>query len=289
LIDDNPSVLHYHRHLTNLISGEGSFVTQVAVITNPPNRQVAVTADPPLRVDVVSGGSGGSSNAAEIQSIDSKLPALVSGGVPVAPNVARGAGNVDAVTQRVTLAAGDPAVTTIGAQVDAAAAADGLGNYGIVAALKRGLLNWSALLGRIPVAVSGRVPVDGSGVTQPVSASALPLPSGAATEATLAALNTKIPAQAITGLLPVDTLGTPGAPRVQPTTGTAAGIALTPTCRRVSMFATAGAWYSLSGTATATSPYIGAGERLDFDVPASTTISVLRETTDGSIRITELV
>jgi hypothetical protein len=29
--------------------------------------------------------------------------------------------------------------------------------------------------------------------------------------------------------------------------------------------------------------------RLDFDVPASTAISVLRETTDGSIRITELV
>jgi hypothetical protein len=122
-----------------------------------------------------------------------------------------------------------------------------------------------------------------------VSAAALPLPSGAATETTLSALNTKIPAQAIAGLLPVDTLGTPGAPRAQATSGTAAGIALTPTCRRVSMFATQGAWYSLSGTATAASHYIGAGERLDFDVPASTTISVLRETTDGSIRITELV
>ena len=122
-----------------------------------------------------------------------------------------------------------------------------------------------------------------------VSAAALPLPSGAATETTLAALNTKIPDQAIAGLLPVDTLGTPGAPKVQATSGTAAGITLTPTCRRVSMFATAGAWYSLSGTATAASHYVGAGERLDFDVPASTTISVLRETTDGSIRITELV
>ena len=122
-----------------------------------------------------------------------------------------------------------------------------------------------------------------------VSAAALPLPSGAATETTLSALNTKIPAQAITGLLPVDTLGTPGAPRVLATSGTAASVTLTPTCRRVSMFATQGAWYSLSGTATATSHYIGAGERLDFDVPASTTISVLRETTDGSIRITELV
>ena len=93
----------------------------------------------------------------------------------------------------------------------------------------------------------------------------------------------------VPGLFPVDTLGTPGAPRVQATSGTAANIVLTTTCRRVSMFATQGAWYAISGTATATSHYIGAGERLDFDVPASTTISVLQETAAGSIRVTELV
>ena len=121
-----------------------------------------------------------------------------------------------------------------------------------------------------------------------ISATTLPLPTGASTETTLAALNTKIPAQAISGLLPVDTLGTPGVPRVQATSATAANIILTTSCRRVSMFATQGAWYSLSGAATATSHYIGTSERLDFDVPASTTISVLQETTAGSIRITEL-
>ena len=93
----------------------------------------------------------------------------------------------------------------------------------------------------------------------------------------------------VPGLFPVDTLGTPGVPRVQATSGTAANIVLTTTCRRVSMFATAGAWYSISGTATATSHYVGAGERIDFDVPASTTISVLQETVAGSIRVTELV
>jgi hypothetical protein len=64
---------------------------------------------------------------------------------------------------------------------------------------------WSTSLdaATVPVAVTGpltdtqlrasRVPVDGSGVTQPVSAVALPLPAGAATSATqareLAALN----------------------------------------------------------------------------------------------------
>jgi hypothetical protein len=110
-----------------------------------------------------------------------------------------------------------------------------------------------------------------------------------ATEDTLTALSEKIPDQTIPGLFPVDTLGTPGVPRVQATSGTAANIVLTTTCRRVSMFATAGTWYSISGTATATSHYIGAGERLDFDVPASTTISVLQETAAGSIRITELL
>ena len=109
-----------------------------------------------------------------------------------------------------------------------------------------------------------------------------------ATEDTLTALSAKIPEQTTPGLFPVDTLGTPGAPRVQATSGSAAGVTLTSTCRRVSMFATQGTWYSISGTATSSSHYIGAGERLDFDVPASTAISVLRETTDGSIRITEL-
>ena len=47
---------------------------------------------------------------------------------------------------------------------------------------------------RLPVLVSGRTPVDGSGVTQPVSAASLPLPAGAATETTLAAMNAKMPA-----------------------------------------------------------------------------------------------
>ena len=91
------------------------------------------------------------------------------------------------------------------------------------------------------------------------------------------------------GLLPVDTLGTPGTPRVQATSSATVSIVLTTTCRRLSMYATQGTWYSISGTATATSHYIGAGERLDFDVPADTTISVLQESAAGSIRITELL
>lgn len=230
-------------------------------------------------------------------------PVPVSGPLQ-ASDIDLGGGVLTAKTQRVTLASDGPIVTGIGSTSDAAAAADGTGNYNIISALKRGLLNWATLLGRIPALVSGRMPVDGSGVTQPVSGpltdtqlratavpvslTSTPLPTGAATEATLSALNTKVPAQSIPNLLPVDTLGTPGVPRVQATSAAAAGIVLTTTCRRVSMYATQGTWYSLSGTATTTSHYIASGERLDFDVPANTTISVLQETTAGSIRITEL-
>lgn len=46
---------------------------------------------------------------------------------------------------------------------------------------------------KIPSPISGRVPVDGSGVTQPVSQVSQPLPTGAATESTLNSMNNKVP------------------------------------------------------------------------------------------------
>ncbi len=47
---------------------------------------------------------------------------------------------------------------------------------------------------KTPALVAGRQPVDGSGVTQPISAEALPLPLGASSESTLASLNAKVTA-----------------------------------------------------------------------------------------------
>ncbi len=52
----------------------------------------------------------------------------------------------------------------------------------------------SSIDGKTPALVSGRQPVDPSGVTSPVSIASLPLPSGAATEATLSAMSAKLPA-----------------------------------------------------------------------------------------------
>ena len=41
-----------------------------------------------------------------------------------------------------------------------------------------GLGRWISIDGKLPALVSSRVPVDGSGVTQPVSAATVPLPTG---------------------------------------------------------------------------------------------------------------
>jgi hypothetical protein len=59
----------------------------------------------------------------------------------------------------------------LGAPADAAASSD-TGTFGLIALIKRGLQNWTTLLGRVPANLtvnSTRLLVDGSGVTQPVS------------------------------------------------------------------------------------------------------------------------
>jgi hypothetical protein len=56
----------------------------------------------------------------------------------------------------------------MGSTSDSAATTD-TGTFSVLAFIKRGLQNWTTLLAKIPTLVSGRIPVDGSGVTQPVS------------------------------------------------------------------------------------------------------------------------
>ena len=99
----------------------------------------------------------------------------------------------------------------LGAVGDTAATTD-TGSFSVVSLIKRGLQNWTTLLAKIPtLTLSGsRLLVDNSGVTQPVSATALPLPSGAATDTnqqtantSLDNINQKLPALA-SGRVPVD-------------------------------------------------------------------------------------
>ena len=64
--------------------------------------------------------------------------------------------------------AGTVAATDLGVKADAVATTD-TGTFSVIAFIKRGLQNWTSLLAKIPALVSGRIPVDGSGVTQPIS------------------------------------------------------------------------------------------------------------------------
>jgi hypothetical protein len=54
-------------------------------------------------------------------------------------------------------------------QTSNSAATTDTGTFSVIALIKRSLQNWTTLLAKIPALVSGRIPVDGSGVTQPVS------------------------------------------------------------------------------------------------------------------------
>lgn len=147
------------------------------------NISIKDSSDTPRKVDTFARTEG--ADTVETQAVAIVDPANGNparpdgaGNLPVAPNVSRGSGVADANTQRIVQASDSPDVTALtavttnlGAQADAAAGSDA-GTFSLIAFIKRGLNNWTTLLARIPALVSGRMPVDGSGVTQPVSAAA---------------------------------------------------------------------------------------------------------------------
>jgi hypothetical protein len=90
-----------------------------------------------------------------------------------------------------------------------------------------------------------------------------------------------------------DTLGSPITARQLSAGATSTNTALSVNTRRITMRAVgADIRFSIgtgSQTATATSHFIANGERLDFAVPTSANIAVLRNsTTSGTIELTEL-
>lgn len=117
---------------------------------------------------------------AAINTLTSKLPASL-GGTTSSGSLA------------VALSSDGPFSTAVGSPSQSEATTD-TGSFTVLQFIKRGLQNWTTLLARIPTLVSGRVPVDGSGVTQPVSGTVtanLGTLGGAATETTLNTLNGK--------------------------------------------------------------------------------------------------
>ena len=93
--------------------------------------------------------------------------------------------------------------------------------------------------------------------------------------------------------LPTEPLGIPAVARQLSAGSSSANTALTSTCRRISIKAIGAdiryAIGSTSQTASATTHFIGNGERLDLAVPATPNIAVIRGgSTDGTSELTEL-
>lgn len=130
-----------------------------------------------------------------------------------------------------------------------AAATTDTGAFSIVALIKRGLQNWTTLLARIPALSTGAVPVET--IKQALLSRQLAAGAGS--------------------------VNTP----------------LTTTARRISIYARGAdvrfAIGSAAQTALATSHFIAQGERLEYAVPATPNIAVMRDAaTDGILELTEL-
>jgi hypothetical protein len=133
------------------------------------------------------------------------------------------------------------------------------------------------------VIVDNTVLVDGSAVTQPVSAASLPLPSGAATEASVAALTKPSDIQLVDGsatIQPVSgtvTASVSNFPATQPVSGTitVANPGLTDTQLRASAVPVSGtvAVSSVSGSVAVTGPLTDTQLRAT-PVPISGTVSI---------------
>lgn len=234
------------------------------------------------------------------------------------------AGGATAANQATVIASLANLDTDLGAPADSAASTD-TGTFSLIALVKRQLQNWTTLLSRVPsnlTVTSTRLLVDGSGVTQPVSgpltdtqlrASVVPTAPNITRGSGVMDANTQRvtlatdgpgvgaltsidgkTAALINGRGGVEPLGQPGVARQLAAGATSVNTALTTTCRRISILARSAdiryAIGSTSQTASATSHFIGIGERLDLVVPATPNIAVIRDaSTSGTLEVTELV
>jgi len=179
-----------------------------------------------------------------------------------------------------------------------------------------------AIRDRVPAnltVTSTRLLVDGSGVTQPISgtvtantglsqpltdtelrATAVPI-SGTVTANTglsqpLTDTELRATPVPVSGTVTANlgTLLTPGVARQLAAGSTSTNTALTNSCQRISILATGADIRYLIGsssqTASATSHYIAAGERLDLGLPTTPNIAVIRAgSINGTLELTEFL
>ena len=110
-------------------------------------------------------------------------------------------------------------------------------------------------------------------------------------KAVLDSLDAKVPALR-NGMQPADPLGIPAGSKQLAVSSTVATLALTATCRRVSLDAVGAALrFTIDGTDPSASVghYIGADQTKDFTLSEATTIKAIRYgTTDSVLMVTEL-
>ena len=174
----------------------------------------------------------------------------------------------------------------LGVKADAVATTD-TGTFSVISFIKRGLQNWTSLLAKIPALVSGRIPVDGSGVTQPISGTVTantgltqPL-TDAQLRATAVSVST-IPAQGTTVSLASFTSTTPSTSLVSTVAG-----------RRVLTVFNEGAgvlYISAGGSCTTTSYQVrlGAGDYWECPAGQLSQSHVAVFGTTGSAKVTQV-
>lgn len=198
--------------------------TDTALVSLAGGLSVEVTAALPTGANAI--GKLAANSGVDIGDVDVlSLPALPAGGnnigdvdlIPGQVGITGGAGAVAANTPRTTLASDDPGVVALQLIDDSVHADD--------ATRGKSLLIGAVLDDTAPTAVTEnqagylrmsparRLLVDPSGVTSPVSAASLPLPSGAATEASLAS--------AVTALQIIDNWDETSRAKVNPIVGQA--------------------------------------------------------------------
>ena len=216
-----------HRQVISIADPESptayATLTGSSLNVNVSNATLAVTQSGTFNITNISGTVSlptGASTATlqttgntSLNSIDTKTPALSSGRVPVESNLVQSLTDTQLRASAVPvsftrLASGTDSVTIVpsGTQTVSGTVTANIGTTNGLAldATVDGLLKPSSTLNAVGsitntvvvkadslINQTNAFKVDGSAVTQPISAASLPLPTGAATESTLAALNNK--------------------------------------------------------------------------------------------------
>jgi hypothetical protein len=144
-----------------------------------------------VTIGTVKQGARDASAQSWYQDLEQYLGSPVSVTNPVACEISNGSSFVDP-TQIRHLSSGTDSVTVAGSIVATNPSVSATGSAVPADATYAGFKSSGGNLVGVQLTAAGALPVDGSAVTQPISAASLPLPSGAATNAELVTINSTL-------------------------------------------------------------------------------------------------